>query len=249
MTVEMKRNPALSAATYELFREAQLSSAAPIPAYYRHMAPINRKGPKVYGLPPSPQPLTSGMFAELPPEVVRIDVRRRQDFAAAHLPGTLEIEESNTMLAYLGWLAEFNAPIALVAYNQLQADRVTTDLFRIGYERVAGWVDITAAERLEEMPTVNAEEAAAVLKRGKHPVVDVRYANEHRDEPLAGAIELPFDELTKRAGDLPEGPLVVVCASGQRSTMAASYLRGRGISAVPLLEGGANEVREALSLT
>lgn len=249
MTVELKRNPALAAATYELFRDAQLASAAPIPAYYRHMAPINRQGPKVYGLPPSPPPLTAAAFAELAPEVTRIDVRRRQDYAAGHLPGTLEIEESNTMLAYLSWLTEFNAPLALVAYNQLQADRVTTDLFRIGYERVAGWVDLTAAERLEPMTTVTAEEAAAVLKRGKHAVLDVRYANEHSDEPLAGALELPFDQLTRRAGDLPEGPLVVVCASGQRSTMAASYLRARGISAVPLVEGGASEVRAALSLT
>lgn len=249
MTVEMKRNPALAAASYELFREAQLAGAAPIPAYYRYMAPINRQGAKVYGLPPSPQPLTAGTFAELPPETVRIDVRRRQDYAAGHLPGTLEIEESNTMLAYISWLTEFNAPVALVAYNQLQADRVATDLFRIGYEHVAGWVDMTAAERLEELPTVNAEEAAAVLKGKKHAVVDVRYSNEHQEEPLPGAIELPFDELTKRAGELPEGPLVVVCASGQRSTMAASYLRGRGLSAVALIEGGAAEVREALSIT
>lgn len=247
MSVETQRNPVLSSASYELFRDAQLSSLAPIPAYYEYMAPINREGPKVYGVPPTPVPLSPIEFSELPPETVRIDVRRRQDFVKGHLPGTLEIEESNTLLAYIGWMAPFNAPIALVAYNQLQADRITTDLFRIGYERVAGWIDITAAERLEELAVVNVEEAAAVLKRGQHKVVDVRYSNEHQEEPLPGAIELPFDRLQSGAGDLPEGPLVVVCASGQRATMAASYLRTLGISAVPLLEGGANDIREHLT--
>ncbi|HMO94615.1 MAG TPA: MBL fold metallo-hydrolase [Tepidiformaceae bacterium] len=249
MEVELRRNPALTAPTFERFREAQLASAAPIPAYYRYMAPINRHGPKVHGLPPSPQPMTSGDFATLPPETVRIDVRRRADFAAGHLPGTLEIEESDTMLAYTSWLTEFNAPVALVAYNQMQADRVATDLFRIGYERVVGWVDITAADRLDQMPTVNAEEAAAVLKRGKHAVVDVRYASEHAESPVAGALELPFNELTQRAEELPEGPVVVFCASGQRATIAASYLRGRGMSAVPLIDGGAEDVRRELALT
>jgi rhodanese-related sulfurtransferase len=36
--------------------------------------------------------------------------------------------------------------------------------------------------------------------------------------------------------------VLVVCASGQRATVAASYLAAQGVGAVPLIRGGAAEL-------
>jgi glyoxylase-like metal-dependent hydrolase (beta-lactamase superfamily II)/rhodanese-related sulfurtransferase len=246
MAEELVRNPALVAASYEQFRAEQLASEMPIPGYYRYMAPINRRGPKVYGTPPRPRRLGEGELLGLGPETWVVDVRSRAAYAAGHLPGSLEIEESGSMLAYVGWLIPFNAPIALVAENALQAERVTVDLFRIGYERVVGFApaaDLALSARTE---VASAAEVAEALRTGRLPVLDVRYAQELREEPLPGARALPFDRLPEWASEV-EGPVLVSCASGQRSAMAASYLERLGVATRPFIAGGAAQVRRALA--
>ena len=74
------------------------------------------------------------------------------------------------------------------------------------------------------------------------PVLDVRYTQEHRDLPVPGARQLPFDEIQVWAQEIEPGPVLLVCASGQRSTMAASYLRRHGVEAIPFMDGGATDV-------
>ena len=242
MATELRRNPALASATYELFHDLQLGSVSPIPGYYRYMAPLNREGPRVYGAPPRPAELDVRRFGSLGADVFRVDVRSRQDYAAGHLPGTLEVEESTSLLAYIGWLIPFNAPIALVSYDHVQASRVTTDLFRIGYEDVRGHIAAPAIEPPVRLHTAGLAEAAEIIRRASMPVLDVRYTQEHRDLPVPGARQLPFDEIQVWAQEIEPGPVLLVCASGQRSTMAASYLRRHGIEAIPFMDGGAAEV-------
>ncbi|WP_322817646.1 MBL fold metallo-hydrolase [Tepidiforma sp.] len=244
MAVELLRNPALAAKSYEEFRALHLASEMPIPRYYQYMAPINRRGPRVYGEPPRPERLSEGALVGLGSDTWVIDVRRREDYAAGHLPGSLEIEESGSMLAYVGWLVPFDAPIALVAYDRVQAERVTVDLFRIGYEHVVGWAPAAELVLGARTETASAEEIAEALRSGGVPVLDVRYEQELRDEPLPGARPLPFDRLPEWAPGV-EGAVLVSCASGQRAAMAASYLERRGVVARPFIAGGAADVRRA----
>lgn len=245
MAVELLRNPALTARTYEEFRALHLASSIPIPGYYQYMAPINRRGPKVYGEPPRPRRLSPAEFERLAGDTLVLDVRARADALAGLSPGALAIEESGSMLAYVGWLVPFNAPLVLVTYDAAQAERVTVDLFRIGYEEVRGFLPASGLPRAERIAPASAEELAAALRSGRVPVLDVRYAQEHRDEPLPGARPLPFDLAPQWAREV-RGPVYVVCASGQRAAMAASYLARLGVEARPLVAGGAAEVRQAL---
>ncbi|GIW19427.1 MAG: MBL fold metallo-hydrolase [Tepidiforma sp.] len=245
MAAELLRNPALASQSYEEFRALHLATEMPIPGYYKYMAPINRKGPKVYGEPPRPRPLSEAVLLGLGSDTWVVDVRRREDYAAGHLPGSLEIEESTSMLAYVGWLIPFDAPIALVTYDRLQAERVTVDLFRIGYEHVVGYAPAAELTLTARTETVSAAEIAEALRSGRVPVLDVRYAQELRDEPVPGARPLPFDALPEWAREV-EGPVLVSCASGQRAAMAASYLERRGAAARPFIAGGAADVRRAL---
>lgn len=243
LSVEMGRNPALTAETAEAFAAIQLASPAPIPGYYRYISPINRAGPKVYGEPPRPGSLAAEGLT-VPEGVTLVDVRPRVDYAAGHVPGSMEIEESGSMLAFVGWLVPFNAPVALIARDEAQAERVTVDLFRIGYEQVRGylrWSDWASAARpVEQLRTVTLDEARAMRRSGT-PVIDTRFEREHRENPLSGAVELPVDRLPDWVGSAPEDALVV-CASGQRATMAASVLAAAGKRPTALVEGGAQDL-------
>ena len=243
LSIELDRNPVLNTDTFEAFAAIQLASPAPIPGYYRYIAPINRKGPRVYGTPPSPVRLSTEDLATLRGVTV-IDVRPRAQYATAHVPGSVEIEEGGTMLAYVGWLVPFNSPIALVAGNAAQAERVTVDLFRIGYEDVRGflpWPDWAASGRpTGSLRTAGIEEVQAMRAAGA-TVVDTRFEREHRETPLPGAIELPLDRLPEWLESAPPDALVV-CASGQRATMAASLLEAAGKRPTVLIEGGADDL-------
>lgn len=72
-----------------------------------------------------------------------------------------------------------------------------------------------------------------------HTLVDVRSAFEFRQGHVPGAINIPLDELESRAHEVPQNqPVVVICASGNRSRTGAAILTQKGYSHVYNLQGG-----------
>ena len=70
-------------------------------------------------------------------------------------------------------------------------------------------------------------------------VVDVRPTAEFAAGHLPNARNIPADDVSRRAGELPAGkPVIVVCGSGSRAGKAATALRAAGRQDVFCLEGG-----------
>jgi rhodanese-related sulfurtransferase len=70
-------------------------------------------------------------------------------------------------------------------------------------------------------------------------LVDVRNPSEHQAGIIAGSRLIPLPVLLDRTQRLdPDRPTVVVCASGSRSSVAASLLRSRGFEPVADVLGG-----------
>ena len=84
---------------------------------------------------------------------------------------------------------------------------------------------------------INAHELADQLAEQRVKVIDVREPMEYAGGHISGSLNVPLSRITQ--ADLPRGPLVLVCHSGNRSTQALSQLLRLGHSA-PLadLEGG-----------
>ena len=73
---------------------------------------------------------------------------------------------------------------------------------------------------------------AAKLQSGA-TVVDVRSQAEFQAGAYQGAIHIPLDQLSSRLARIPKDrPVVVYCASGARSAMAARMLRKAGYADV-----------------
>jgi rhodanese-related sulfurtransferase len=191
--------------------------------------------------------LTADELAGLQDPIV--DVRSRLEYAAAHVPGSVSVEEGSSMLAYLAWMLPFNSPLALVTTTDGEAERITVDLFRIGFEQVLGYLPITAwleeGRDLEGIQTVDKDGAARLLEKG-HPALDVRFEREHRSEPIPDARQLPIDRFHEWADDVADKEPLIVCGSGQRSTIVASFLKKRGLDPIVLVDGGASDLRERL---
>ncbi|CUM36900.1 Metallo-beta-lactamase family protein [Streptomyces venezuelae] len=122
-----------------------------------------------------------------------------------------------------------------------------TRLARIGFDRAVGYLrnPEDALEVLADEVTPASRVTAAHLRTalaGDHApvVVDVRTCGEREANGfIESALHIPLSELPQRAEELPAGrPLVVHCAGGHRSSIAASVLRRRGFEDVSDILGG-----------
>lgn len=92
-----------------------------------------------------------------------------------------------------------------------------------------------AQNDLAQYPTLAPANTDLIGKQ----VVDVRNSTELQALPLPNAVHIPVDEMVERWKELdPEKPTIVVCHSGKRAHVAASWLRGMGYASVENLNGG-----------
>lgn len=72
-----------------------------------------------------------------------------------------------------------------------------------------------------------------------HVLVDVRTAGEFFGGHIPSALNIPLDQLSRRIGEIPQGkPVIVVCATGNRSKAGADILVRSGYTEVYNLKGG-----------
>jgi len=250
--IERSRNPLLTAVDEPTFAGALLAGLGEYPRYYRHMAPLNRAGPNVIGevsLPPALDP--SSAAARMATGTVVVDARDRVRFADAHLPGSWNIGLDETFAAYVGWMLPFDAPLLLVLPEPVgeSAREAVTQLSRIGFDHVVGWLDggldawQAAGQPAASYPVATAREVAAAHARGEiGELLDVRQPNEWRDEgTVPGARQIFVADLPGRLAEMPrDREVTVFCKSGARAAIAASLLDGAGISVRLVATGGAD---------
>jgi glyoxylase-like metal-dependent hydrolase (beta-lactamase superfamily II)/rhodanese-related sulfurtransferase len=251
---ERSSNPLLRIDDETQFRTTLLDGLGPYPTYYAEMAPINRAGPVVVGQLPTPRPIgPDAVRASIAAGAHIVDARSRTRFAMAHLPGSLNIELGETFGSYVGWFVPFGAAVVLILPEPLEASRAeaTTQLFRIGYDRITGVLDggldawQEAGGSVSSYPTVSTGSTADELEGGRHPyLLDVRYPHEWRDDgTVPGAIELSIGDLTARLDTLPrDAPITVMCKSGSRASIAASMLDAAGFEPRLIAVGGASDL-------
>jgi len=84
------------------------------------------------------------------------------------------------------------------------------------------------------------------FRRDEHTLIDVRTRSEWNSGHPDNAIHLPLDQLGAGMDRLDRAkPLVVICASGSRSAMAAAKLAKAGFSPVYNFTGGMGAWRSA----
>lgn len=73
-----------------------------------------------------------------------------------------------------------------------------------------------------------------LVKNNTGTIVDVRTPAEFRGGSVAGAVNVPLNEVTSRLDELKElgSPLILCCATGNRSGQAANFLSAQGVDCV-----------------
>jgi len=85
-----------------------------------------------------------------------------------------------------------------------------------------------------------SELSRRIAAREAPAILDVRTAREYDDGHVPGAVNIPFNQIRQRLGELPAdraAPLIVYCGHGPRAWIAARALRKAGYAAVSYMAG------------
>ncbi|MQY14565.1 Hydroxyacylglutathione hydrolase [Streptomyces sp. RB5] len=217
------------------------------PGYFAYDADLNRRRHELFDPATAPRPLSAEEFtARRAAGAVVVDARDPQEFAAGHLRGAVNVPADGRFAEQAGTVLDPKDELLVLA-PQNREEEMVTRLARIGFDKVTGYLrspdDALTALAAEVTPASRL--TAAQLRdalAGEHPpvVVDVRNCGERADNAfIEGAVHISLGELPHRLDELPrERPLVLHCAGGHRSSIAASLLRRRGFTDVSDVLGG-----------
>ncbi|GFG55553.1 hypothetical protein MAGR_69940 [Mycolicibacterium agri] len=188
------------------------------------------------------------MRKALDDRVAVVDARSVDDFAACHLRGSIAVGFDGRFAETVGMVVDIDEPIALITYPG-QEQTAAMRLARVGCDNTIGYVNVdrggafdpSLADLLQCAPRVSPAELDHLRAQDAVTLVDVRNPGEVERGAIPGAIHIPLAQLRSRIHQVSnEKPVVVHCASGWRSSAAASLLRARGFTDVSDLAGGYN---------
>jgi glyoxylase-like metal-dependent hydrolase (beta-lactamase superfamily II)/rhodanese-related sulfurtransferase len=246
--VQRSYNYALQPMSRERFIELVTTDQPDTPAYFTYDAVLNaRERPTLdQALERELRPLSLDELREMVEGGAQLlDTREQVDFEGAHLEGALNIGLGGSFATWCGTLLDPERPVILIAEPGRESEAATR-LGRIGFDTVAGYL-ADGMQQLDDAPElvarterITAGSLAEQLESPAPPaVIDIRAPGEWNAGHIDGAINLPLSKLRDRMDEVPrDRVLVVYCASGYRSAIAASVLRRAGLSDVIDLVGG-----------
>jgi glyoxylase-like metal-dependent hydrolase (beta-lactamase superfamily II)/rhodanese-related sulfurtransferase len=243
-------NPSVQPMTEDAFVELITHGQPAAPAYFTVDAAMNKRvHPLLDQARKIPQLSAAQIRAALDDGVRVIDARSVDDFAAGHLRGSINVGFDGRFAETGGMVAEVDEKIALISYpgeEQLAAMRLS----RIGSDNTIGYLNVDhngafpaeLSDLVRTAPRISVAELDRLLAADKVTLIDIRYPAELESGTIPGAIHIPLAQLRARLVEVPtDKPIVVQCAGGWRSSVAASLLRTQGFANVSDLAGGYNQ--------
>lgn len=236
-------NYALNISDEAAFIAAVTADQPEAPAYFGHDAAFNKREhdtaehrSTALSVPQMQDAIASGAQV--------LDVRDATAFSGSHVNGALNVGLRGQFAMWAGAVLDPKRELVLVTEPGEQ-DEALTRLRRIGFDRVRGHLDGGMAA-LAAYPTlvsgsrrVEPDELRRWLARADAPlVIDVRRHDEHATGNISGSRNVPLQVLGKSLADLPrDREIVVHCAGGYRSAIAASLLAANGFTVADLVGG------------
>jgi rhodanese-related sulfurtransferase len=221
----------------------------PPPAYFAQNARLNKHGVEDFQNVKlrATQPLTPAAFraAAEGHEALILDTRKPQEFAAAHIPGSIFIGLDGQFAPWVGALIpDLGQPLLLVV-EPGREDEAIMRLTRVGYDNIIGFLNggfaawPNAGFDTDKIESISADAFAERFLQGNIRVIDVRKPGEFSSEHVDKAESFPLDFINSWTESLRSADTFHLhCAGGYRSIIAASILKSRGIHQLVDVAGG-----------
>jgi hydroxyacylglutathione hydrolase len=251
---EKQTNPYLRIRTLASFVANVISHQPVAPQYFAFNVELNRKGPPLVA---EAQPLPPAMTPHQARDLVAdggwlVDLRDQTSYAKGHASGALNIALRGRLDTWTGIVVPFTAPMVLIG-SDAEVQEGAFRLRRIGFDRIAGrlavdldaWRAAGLEVRTSKLVTPKALHAA--MQQGQEPlIVDVRSLEEYEDLRLGDVGNIPVTDSARFAKVLAkDAPVLMVCNSAYRSSMAVGLAERLGFTDVASLDGGLDAWIEA----
>lgn len=245
---ERKYNAALLIKDRDEFIKSLTTNMPPAPDHFSRCSDINRKGPNLLRHLPVLEEIEPANFNNLykKTDSIVLDIRSYEAFGGQHVPGAYHIDMRGNFATFAGWILPQDKNILLVSDTPEQAQTAAVWLRRVGLDQVTGclkgsmytWAN--AGFPTDHVIQVSATELYNMTSsKQKMAIIDVRTSSEYESFHINGAIHIPATDLRQRYKELDPGiPTVVICGSGQRSSMGCSILRQHGFKQLYNTAGG-----------
>jgi glyoxylase-like metal-dependent hydrolase (beta-lactamase superfamily II)/rhodanese-related sulfurtransferase len=241
---ERLTNYALQISSREEFVRQMTANLPARPDYFLQDAEINRQGAAALGkLPPLPAIPAVRLHAMMKEGALVLDVRPMEQFAAGHVPGSVNISLGGQFASWAGTVLGLTARPVLVAESQEQVEEARLRLARVGIDAESGYLENEIAgwkaAGLELATTAQVTVQELQARRPSLPVLDVRREGEWKAGHLEGASWHALDDFGRNMPLLDSTqPVAVHCKSGYRSMIACSLLERAGYRNVVNVVGG-----------
>ena len=244
---ERRANPMLRFPSFDAFRTEVMAVFPVRPKSFSHIIQTNLKGAPTLDACPMDKRLDPQQFEEMMDHGAKIiDVRNSAAFGGFHIPGSINIGFEKQLANWVGMVVDPHSEIILVVDEPGDYDRMVTELHRIGYDLIFGYLSggimawLMSGRPVDQLEQTSPQQLADRLKKGGIRIIDVRTPSEWESGHIEQAEHFPLSEILENR--LPaakqDEELVVQCRSGYRANIAASVLRKAGFSKVKSLAGG-----------
>lgn len=253
---QKKTNYALANISKEDFIKELTSGILPPPQYFPKNAKLNKVGYEAYDkvIEQGIRPIKAHDIDTLIKEhkAIILDIRKPQEFAQEHIPGSWFIGIDGQFAPWTGALIkDLDQAIILVSPAGREKEAVTR-LSRVGYDHCIGYLEggieawKKAGKRIESITSIDADTFSKTLNQDQIHILDVRKPGEHEAQHLAEAHSRPLDYIEDWVNHLdPNQTYYIHCAGGYRSMIAASILKSKGKHQLIDIAGGFGAIQKA----
>jgi hydroxyacylglutathione hydrolase len=240
---EVAHNDLLAERDEDRFVELAIASLGPQPPNFKSIVEINRGPLRGEGDPARPL-VPRQLDAEAERGALVVDVRTDTQFDEAHVPGAVSMTVLRAGFgSKLAWLAEPGQDIVLIGRDDADARHAARLAAAVGITRVTGFLAGGMTSWREERRPVERIARISVDELYERwdslQVLDVREQSEWDERRIPGSVLTPYHDVRGIPDGIdPARPVAAICASGQRSAVAASLLQRYGAREVLHVVGG-----------
>jgi rhodanese-related sulfurtransferase len=245
---ERKFNPTLQIKDKQVFIRSLTEGIPPAPDHFTRSSDINRSGPTLIDDLPKMEELSVSQFRTQmeDPDYQVLDTRSYLAFGSQHIPGAWHLDLNGNFPTFAGWVLPTDKKFLLVADDYEKALQSVLWARRVGVDHVVGYLDggmaawAVAGFKTSHVVQISAEQLHdMVTGNASFVLLDVRAQAEFEDSHIQGAINIPVADLRTRHKELnQEIQHILICSSGNRSSLGTSILKQHGFDKMVNVFGG-----------
>ena len=245
---ERQFNATLQIKDKSAFIKSLTEDMPPAPDHFSRCSDTNREGPTLLADLPVVEELSTSQFKARmsDPDVVVLDTRSYHAYAGQHIPGAWHLDLNGNFPTFAGWVLPTDKDILLVGEDYSKALEAITWARRVGVDRIVGYLDggmvawAVAGLKASSTRLLSAEDLYDMIAGDVDFVLlDVRAELEYEDSHINGAINIPVADLRTRHQEVNQDKTtVLMCSTGNRSSLGASILEQHGFNDLLNVAGG-----------